>query len=180
MGKRGQSYLIGNQAFKDSQIAICLQKLNCRVIWESNITDYDFSPAPGSYIRIATESDIVMRNLDEWEMDLKAMKKFEKPVLLIEKNPTTSSIFPKLQFVVCVKLGINVIPVKGPLEIARYLNRFVTQDVKPPRPMPVSAGTFNNGNRPKTTEEALVRSVQCFPGLGEVKAMALIKALRSK
>jgi len=76
--------------------------------------------------------------------------------------------------------SVQVVPVTSAQHAASFLNRMMIQEAKPPAYLK----SIGNPDKKKAVDQLqakplLVKSVQAFPGIGEVKAVALLNAFGS-
>ncbi|XP_062573291.1 Fanconi anemia core complex-associated protein 24-like [Saccostrea cucullata] len=164
-------HIIASQKWRNSELHYSLQS-NVQVLFEDDLGVVDFFPSSRLGVVYLTEPDLVA--FSGQKKKLAKLRKADRvqAVVLAEKTPTSGQYYPEVQKFCLMDLGFSVIPVPTQKEAASILSQMVVSE---------SHTNTNPFLRRKIypLDEALLATVKCIPGLGGVKARALLEGLGS-
>ncbi|KAJ3279489.1 hypothetical protein HK104_001422, partial [Borealophlyctis nickersoniae] len=168
-------YLVASSKLQGSSLLQHLsslpKSLTVRVIYED--IDVDFLPAQAFAASFWPEHLIIDANAEDLKARLKVLGKNSKSVLIVEKTQLTSPKFAEIQWMATFEFNISTLPVASPAEAMRYIARI---EHKPQKP---TTSTSAPSNKTKNAHQSLVQTVKACPGVGEVKAIALLREFKT-
>lgn len=139
------------------------------VIFETSISPVDFYPAVGLAVVSFTEADVVA--YEDCERRLRRLKSLNlHGVVIAERSRLTVQYFDRIQLLCSLHLGLAVVPVSSALDAARLLVCMVRKASRRGR-NPMEGEVSENVH----WDVSLVQGLQNVPGLGPVKAKALLQ-----
>ncbi|KXJ10527.1 Fanconi anemia-associated protein of 24 kDa [Exaiptasia diaphana] len=132
----------------------------------------DFLPSSEVAMAYLTESDLIS-SVDYKTKILKLSKVYQRVLVLAERTSMSEQYFPALQHFVVMERSLVLIPLTSTTEAAKCITQMVKLENKPLN------NPYRIKRKPPSFDTSLLATVQNIPGLGEKKAMDLLKEFKS-
>ncbi|XP_048764115.1 Fanconi anemia core complex-associated protein 24-like [Ostrea edulis] len=164
-------HIIVSQKWRNSELHQRL-KSDVLVLFEDNLGMVDFYPSSRLGVVYITEPDLL--TFSGHKKKLAKLRKANRVqvIVLAEKTSTSGQYYPEVQKFCLMDLGFTIIPVPGQNEAASILAQMVVSE---------NQMTANPFLRKKIchVDEALLVTIKSIPGLGGIKARALLEKFGS-
>ncbi|XP_077425193.1 Fanconi anemia core complex-associated protein 24 [Vanacampus margaritifer] len=165
-------HVIASEKWRNSSLIQSLKGGGVKILFESELGMADFLLPNKSSILYLSECDVIAgtaykRKLVRYR---NACSSFQEQVLL-EKTRLVEQYFWAVQKFVVVELGLTLLPVGGQMEASQLLLQMVHTDGK--------ENPFKKRSSSGLLDAQVLAAVQQVPGVGRVKALALLERFSS-
>ncbi|KAK3733999.1 hypothetical protein QZH41_009842, partial [Actinostola sp. cb2023] len=143
-----------------------------RVLFDDTLGQADFLSSSEVAMVYVTEADLIS-GADYRTKVLKVSKGYQRLLVMAEKTPISDQYFPGLQKFVVMERSLALIPLTSTTEAAKSIAQMVKLESKPQN------NPYRIKRKPQSADTALLMTIQAIPGLGEKKAMDLLKEYKS-
>ncbi|KAJ8002841.1 hypothetical protein DPEC_G00163160 [Dallia pectoralis] len=162
-------HVIANEKWRDSALVQSLKGTgNVKTIFEEELGMVDFHLSNKSCILYVSETDIVAGN--NYKRKLVRFRNANSSlqgIVVAEKTRLSEQYFPAMQKFVVIELGLTLLPVASQLEASQLLTQMVHMEGKD--------NPFRKKSVSRLLDPVVMSLVQQIPGVGKVKAVALLQ-----
>ncbi|XP_063053214.1 Fanconi anemia core complex-associated protein 24 [Engraulis encrasicolus] len=160
-------YVIANEKWRDS-VLVQGFKGSIKIIFEEHLGVVDFHLSDKSCILYVSESDIVAGNAYRRKIvRFRNANSGLQGIVVVEKTRLSEQYFFPLQKFVVLELGLNLLPVLNAAEASQLIVQLVHAESKD--------NPFRRKSISRLLDPVILAMVQEIPGVGRVKALALLK-----
>ncbi|XP_062403210.1 Fanconi anemia core complex-associated protein 24 [Sardina pilchardus] len=164
-------YIIANEKWRGS-VLVQGFKGNVKIIFEELLGVVDFHLSDKSCILYVSESDIVAGNTYKRKIvRFRNANSSLQGIIVVEKTRLSEQYFSALQKFVVLELGLNLLPVLNPVEASQLISQLVHGENK--------ENPFRRKSISRLLDPVVLALVQQIPGVGKVKALALLQRYSS-
>ncbi|XP_012683567.1 Fanconi anemia core complex-associated protein 24 [Clupea harengus] len=164
-------YIIANEKWRGSVLEQGF-KGNIKIIFEEQLGVVDFHLSDKSCILYVSESDIVAGSAYKRKIvRFRNANSNLQGIVVVEKTRLSEQYFPPLQKFVVLELGLNLLPVLSPAEASQLIIQLVHGESK--------ENPFHRKSISRLLDPVVLSLVQQIPGVGKVKALALLQRYSS-
>ncbi|XP_068200283.1 Fanconi anemia core complex-associated protein 24-like [Palaemon carinicauda] len=167
-------YLLVSEVWRKTQLAEHLCR-HSNVQYAEGLGVVDFYPSEDAAVIFLSEADLVSGNAYRRRIvKFRQVIGIMRGIVVAQKTHLTSENFSHLQKFVVIELGLTLIPVSTIEEAGNLLAQMVGCEAK------MNANPFRMKTKPANTpDNALLVCTTMIPGLGEKKALLLLKQFGS-
>ncbi|KAL7867839.1 hypothetical protein SRHO_G00092230 [Serrasalmus rhombeus] len=139
-----------------------------KTIFEDELGVVDLHLSNRSCVLYVSESDLVAGN--DYKRKIVRFRNSNSKlsgIVIVEKTCLSEQYFSGLQKFVVLELGLTLLPVASPAEAAQLIEQMVHGESK--------ESPFRKKSMSRLLDPVVLNLVQKIPGVGKVKAMALLK-----
>ncbi|KAL0968591.1 hypothetical protein UPYG_G00268940 [Umbra pygmaea] len=166
-------HVIANKKWRGSVLVQSLKGTgNVKTMFEEELGVVDFHLSNKSCILYVSESDIVSGN--NYKRKLVRFRNANSSLqglVVVEKTQLSEQYFTALQKFVVFELGLTILPVASQLEASQLLTQIVHGESK--------ENPFRRRSVSRLMDPLVVSLVQQIPGVGRIKAVALLQRYSS-
>ncbi|XP_066525915.1 Fanconi anemia core complex-associated protein 24 [Hoplias malabaricus] len=147
-------------------------KGNVKLLYEEELGVVDLQLSNRSCVLYVTESDLVAGN--EYRRKIVRFRNSNSKlsgIVIVEKTHLNEQYFSGLQKFVVLELGLTLLPVASPAEAAQLIEQLVHGESKD--------NPFRKRSMSRLLDPVVKNMVQKIPGVGKVKALALLQQFSS-
>ncbi|XP_062501145.1 Fanconi anemia core complex-associated protein 24-like isoform X2 [Corticium candelabrum] len=162
-----------NERIRQSEVVRKLQNgLNVSI--QDSMGSIDFFTSNSTAVILLSESEVV----DKQQYQSRLMKLAQKQnkyrgVALVEKTSLTEQYYGALQKFGVIDCNLVILPVSNATEAAQQLTAMVYQDEHP------ANNPYRRRHKARPLDSSLLETVQLLPGIGIVKAKALLNRFKT-
>ncbi|XP_066981476.1 Fanconi anemia core complex-associated protein 24-like [Macrobrachium rosenbergii] len=162
--------LLVSEVWRKTQLSEHLRR-STDVHYAEGLDVVDFYPSEDAAVIFLSEADLVSGNAYRRRIvKFRQVIGITRGVVVAQKTQLTSEHFGNLQKFVVIELGLTLIPVSSIEEAGNLLTQMVCCEAK------INANPFRMKTKPANTPDAaLLGCTTMIPGLGEKKALLLLK-----
>ncbi|XP_031552430.1 Fanconi anemia core complex-associated protein 24-like [Actinia tenebrosa] len=165
-------HVLVNEKWHGSDIVRAIQEQHVKVLYDDSMGMADFYASNDIAIVYLTEADLI-GGLDYKAKILKISKTAPKVLVISERTPLSEQYFTGLQKFVVIERSLVLLPMTSNVEAAKIIAQMVKLEYKP------QDNPYRIKLKPQPVDKALLNTVQAIPGLGEKKALELLKKFKS-
>ncbi|CDQ65339.1 unnamed protein product [Oncorhynchus mykiss] len=161
-------HVIANEKWRSSVLVQSLKGTgSVKTIFEEELGVVDFYLSNKSCILYVSETDIVAGNNYKRKLVRFRNANSLQGIVLVEKTQLSEQYFSAMQKFVVFELGLTLLPVASQLEASQLLTQIVHRESKD--------NPFRRRSVSWLLDPLIMSLVQQIPGVGKVKAMALLQ-----
>ncbi|XP_039989484.1 Fanconi anemia core complex-associated protein 24 [Xiphias gladius] len=165
-------HVIASERWRNSSLIQSLKGGGVKTLFENELGVVDFHLPNKSCILYVSECDIVAGNGHKRKLVRyrNASSSFQK-LVLVENTRLSEQYFSAVQKFVVFDLGLTLLPVSGLTEASQLITQIVHRDSRD--------NPFRRTSSSRLLDPAVLALVQQVPGVGRVKALALLQHFSS-
>ncbi|CAN0370939.1 Fanconi anemia core complex-associated protein 24 isoform X1 [Lampetra fluviatilis] len=167
-------HVLISEKWRGTQVAQALSG-KVRLVFEEAMGLTDFQLSDRTCLLFITESDQVTGSDYKRRLVRFRKKSAANSLVLVELTPLSEQYFADVQAFVVLDLGMAIVPVSGQAEAALVVAHLVAEEGKSPGTNPFSPSR----GAPGSGDAAVLDCVTHIPGIGRVKALALLERFPS-
>ncbi|XP_078066625.1 uncharacterized protein KIAA0513 homolog isoform X2 [Mustelus asterias] len=166
-------HVIVNEKWRGSELAQGFQG-RVTVIFEDGLGLVDFHISKHLCVLYISEADLVVGN--KYKRKLVQFRKAStlNGIIVLEKTQLSEQYFPAVQRFVVLELGMTLLPIASQTEASNLIIQLVHEASREQGRNP-----FQHRTRSRLSDARVLATVQQIPGVGEVKAMSLLRQFPS-
>ncbi|XP_001632278.2 Fanconi anemia core complex-associated protein 24 [Nematostella vectensis] len=165
-------HVLLNEKWRDSEIGRSIKENHIRIMYDDHMSLVDFHPSNKVAIVFLPEAELI-GGIDYKGRILKLTKSSFRCIVIAERTPLSEQYFAALQKFVVIERSLALLPVTTQSEAGKIIAHMVKMENKP------ANNPYRIKMKPVQTDKALLGTVQSIPGLGQKKALALLKEFKS-
>ncbi|XP_060892145.1 Fanconi anemia core complex-associated protein 24 [Labrus mixtus] len=166
-------HVISSDKWRNSSLLESLKGAGVKLIFENELGAADFHLPNKSSILYVSECDIIARN--SYKRKLVRYRNSNSSsfqmLVLVENTRLSEQYFPAVQKFVAFDLGLTLLPISGQTEASQLLAQMVHGEGRD--------NPFRRSSSSRLLDPLILALVQQVPGVGRVKALALLQHFSS-
>ncbi|XP_069575726.1 Fanconi anemia core complex-associated protein 24 [Brachyistius frenatus] len=165
-------HVICSEKWRNSSLIQSLKGGGVKILFENELTVADFHLPNRSSVLYVSECDIIAGNSYKRKLVRyrNAYSSFQQ-LVLVEKTRLSEQYFPAVQRFVVFELGLSLLPVSGQAEASQLITQIVHGEGR--------ENPFRRQSSFRLLDPLVLALVQQVPGVGRVKALALLQNFSS-
>ncbi|XP_074533792.1 Fanconi anemia core complex-associated protein 24 [Halichoeres trimaculatus] len=165
-------HLISGEKWRSSSLIQSLKGAGVKLLFENDLGVADFHLPNKSSILYVSECDIIAGNSYKRKLVRyrNSSSSFQE-LVLVENTRLSEQYFPAVQKFVVFDLGLNLLPVSGQSEASQLIAQMVLGESR--------ENPFRRKTVSRLLDPLVLALVQQVPGVGRVKALALLQHFSS-
>ncbi|XP_062276472.1 Fanconi anemia core complex-associated protein 24 [Scomber scombrus] len=165
-------HIIASEKWRHTTLIQSLKAGSVKILFENELGVADFHLPNKSCILYVSECDIIAgssykRKLVRYRNASSSLQQ----LVLVEKTRLSEQYFSAVQKFVVFDLGLTLLPVSGQTEASQLINQMVNSDGRD--------NPFRRRSASRLLDPVVLALVQQVPGVGRVKALALLQHFSS-
>ncbi|XP_047451240.1 Fanconi anemia core complex-associated protein 24 [Mugil cephalus] len=161
-------HVICSEKWRNSSLIQSLKGGGVKILFENELGVADFHLPNKTSILYVSECDIIAGNSYKRKLVRyrNASSSFQE-LVLVEKTRLSEQYFPTVQKFVAFDLGLSLLPVSGQTEASQLVTQIVHGEAR--------GNPFRRKSSCRLLDPLVLAFVQRVPGVGKVKALALLQ-----
>ncbi|KAJ3411942.1 hypothetical protein HDV05_001467 [Chytridiales sp. JEL 0842] len=148
------------------------KELQMKLIFDDTL-DCDCRPYAGLGISYLPETLTSLKPIKDYHDTFSMLQMKGSGLVIVERSgPKSGAPFSAIQTTAVLNYGLQVLPVRSPDEAARYIARLAYQEARPAKHNNLVAAA---SGKSKNLDALMIKSLSSVPGIGDAKALELLK-----